>query len=287
MKCVNHPEREATEQCVFCKDVLCDDCAFEINNEVYSCEKCYDKYIAKQSNSPPKKKDNSKAVFAITVIIAISIFIVGFNLSNRHSPSIPSSTTATHKYETTSSYSYKPSYTPSYSTTKSYETEDLLKEIDYYSPDTYKVGVDMPAGEYMLVQYYENRSGYMCVSSDSNGKNIIDNALFKNYHFIEVSTGEYLELTNAIAVPADKHKVPDVNTACLLEGMYRVGIDIPAGEYKATSNSSSISGYYSIYNTASADRKIEDNELFTASSYLSVKDGQYLELENCTASLVK
>ena len=50
MKCVNHPDREATEQCVFCKDVLCDDCAFEIGNEVYACDKCYDKYITKSQN---------------------------------------------------------------------------------------------------------------------------------------------------------------------------------------------------------------------------------------------
>lgn len=50
MKCVNHPEREATEQCVFCKDVLCDDCAFEIGNEVYACGKCYDKHITKSKN---------------------------------------------------------------------------------------------------------------------------------------------------------------------------------------------------------------------------------------------
>ena len=49
MKCVNHPEHEATEQCVFCKDVLCDDCAYEIGNKVYACGKCYDKYILKKA----------------------------------------------------------------------------------------------------------------------------------------------------------------------------------------------------------------------------------------------
>ena len=138
----------------------------------------------------------------------------------------------------------------------------------------------------MLVQYYENTSGYMCVSSDSNGNDIIDNALFKNFHYIKVASGQYLKLTNAIAVSADKYSVPNVNTSRLKEGMYKVGVDIPAGEYKAMATSSSISGYYAIYNTASADRDIEDNELFTSSSYVTVINGQYLELSNCTASLV-
>ena len=348
MKCVNHPEHEATEQCVFCKDVLCDDCAYEIGNKVYACGKCYDKYIlkkaqpvqapittevenqslccwhcnkklsptevyktteygqcycdqcynklfdptaaeVKQPKSQPKKKDNTTAVFVVMVLVAIAIFYIGFNSSKQQGSRKPSYTTNSYKYETTtSSHSYKPSYsyTPSYSTTKSNEAEDPLKGIDYYAPDTYKVGIDIPSGEYMLVQYYTDASGYMCVSSDSNGNDIIDNALFKNFHYIKVSSGQYLKLTNAIAVSADKYSVPNVNTSCLKEGMYKVGVDIPAGEYKAMATSSSISGYYAIYNTASADRDIEDNELFTSSSYVTVINGQYLELSNCTASLV-
>lgn len=283
MKCVNHPDRDATEQCSLCKDLLCDDCKVKYGVDKYICKSCSEKItphtpIESNQSEPNSNKSNGGlgcVVFALAAACILLLPTISGMLDkgraiNSYKPS-----------DTTLSSSSK-----TYTTTKSYETEDPLAGLDYYGPNTYKVGIDIPPGEYMIVQYYEDRNGYMCVSSDSNGNDIIDNAIIKNYHFIKVSSGQYLEISNAIAVSAENYKIPNINTAQLKEGMYRVGVDIPGGEYKVTATSSSASGYYAIYNTASADRDIEDNDIFETSSYVTVRDGQYLELNNCTASLV-
>lgn len=366
MKCVNHPNNDATAQCSVCKDLLCDECRVEVmgnkyicktceakikqssaapmpigqttpspkdqflsadtygksircwhcnkelnSSEVYKrteygqcyCEQCYNKLFdptAAVSNGTSSLKDDearrkaeqskkgstkiSGSVIAAYLVISVLVVCIMYTaFSPHHKPGL----TITEKANTTSSTTKK-SYTTAktYTTTKSYETEDPLSGLDYYGPNTYKVGTDIPADEYMVLQYYDNRSGYICVSSDSNGNDILDNAVFYNYHFIKVSSGQYFELSNAIALPASKYKIPNVDTSKLIEGMYRVGVDIPAGEYKVSASSSSRSGYYAIYNTASADRDIEDNELFSTSSYVTVTKGQYLELSSCTAALV-
>lgn len=344
MKCVNHPNNDATAQCSVCKDLLCDECRVEVLGDKYICKACEAKI--KQSSAAPKQVEQSTVTHkeqlpssADTYDKSIRCWHCNKELNSSevykrteygqcycvqcyNKLFDPTAATANQTSSVKDDEARKKAEqskkgcgcflfvlliifcigilpilsgalktndsrkTSSTTTTKSYETEDPLSGLDYYGPDTYKVGVDIPADEYMVLQYYDNRSGYMCVSSDSNGNDILDNAVFYNYHFIKVSSGQYFELSNAIALPASKYKIPDVDTSKLIEGMYRVGVDIPAGEYKVSASSSSRSGYYAIYNTASADRDIEDNELFSTSSYVTVTKGQYLELSACTASLV-
>ena len=67
-------------------------------------------------------------------------------------------------------------------------------------------------------------------------------------------------------------------------GTLKVGVDIPAGEYKVTSTRSSGDGYWCIRNSSAADARILKNDSFSGSSYVTVEDGQYLELSGCIAS---
>jgi hypothetical protein len=67
-------------------------------------------------------------------------------------------------------------------------------------------------------------------------------------------------------------------------GTLKVGVDIPAGEYKVTSTRSSGDGYWCIRNSSAADAQILKNDSFSGSSYVTVQDGQYLELSGCIAT---
>ena len=62
----------------------------------------------------------------------------------------------------------------------------------------------------------------------------------------------------------------------LPEGMYKTGVDLPAGEYKVTADSM---GYAEVSSNSSHDMgSIVSNDNFQGEKYITVKDGQYLKL---------
>ena len=147
-----------------------------------------------------------------------------------------------------------------------------------YLPGMYKVGSDLPAGEYCFVA--TGGSGYGCVSKDSNQNDILENEMFEHTWFVTVSDGQYLEASRCAFVVAADVVLNIEPDGSFEEGMYRVGIDIPAGEYKLTTDDS---GYYCIYKDSVPPFDIVSNDLFDGSSYVTVKDGQYLMTSYCIA----
>ena len=65
------------------------------------------------------------------------------------------------------------------------------------------------------------------------------------------------------------------------EGMYKVGSDIPAGIY-VLKQTGTVSAYYAILNSTSTS-DIAANDNFDNQAIVGVNDGQYLQLERCTA----
>ena len=143
-----------------------------------------------------------------------------------------------------------------------------------YGAGMYKIGVDMPAGEYILFCDSDVK-GYFCVSSDSNQKDIIQNENFEYNSIITVNDGEYFDLERSYAVPSSDN--PQVDTSG--SGMFEVGKHIPSGEYKLI-GTSDVKGYYCIYDDSRQDH-IVANQNFNNSTYVTVSDGQYLLLDRC------
>lgn len=101
---------------------------------------------------------------------------------------------------------YIQTYCPSYTVEGQQETEESqdatkteenqeqpAKQTTYYGPGMYKVGVDIPAGEYN-VKAEIGELGYLEVSSDPNGTSIITNDAFENNSYVSISDGQYLKL---------------------------------------------------------------------------------------------
>lgn len=180
---------------------------------------------------------------------------------------------------------------PSSETEHDQETEPATEPpepappVKTYTSGKYKVGIDIPAGEYFL-QTASSLFGYMSVSRDSSGDldSIIENENFDTHHYITIQDGQYLELQNATAIPVnDMNKTFDASN--LEEGMYRIGIDIPAGEYRLTTTSER--GYFCVYDNSSAERQIQSNNNFESNDYITVVNGQYLLLSRCVGSIVQ
>lgn len=134
---------------------------------------------------------------------------------------------------------------------------------------THKVGTDIPAGEYMIIS---DSMAYYELKKDSSGslESILSNDNFSFNRYLEVRDGEYLKLQNCKLYALDK--APDLAEM----GMYKIGVDLPPGEYKLSAEGM---GYYEV--TKSARGNILDivtNDNFEGDTYVTVKSGQYLKL---------
>lgn len=177
---------------------------------------------------------------------------------------------------------------PSTDATKVPPTEELTEpptdppigtKENPYSEGMYKVGVDLPVGEYLL--FAAGSSGYYCVSSDSNQDDIIENGIFNGHSFVTVEDGQYFDVSRCTFLIASDYVIGPNDDGSFSDGMYRVGIDIPAGEYHLTVSDDR--GYYAIYNSSKVPLDIVSNNIFEKNTYVTVTEGQYIEISRCVA----
>lgn len=156
------------------------------------------------------------------------------------------------------------------------DSGDVDESTAKYPGGQYKVGIDIPSGEYVL--FASGGTGYFCISSDSNADDIITNENFDYNTIVTISDGQYFELVRCYAVPFNDVAADDLDLSG--EGMFKVGTHIPAGEYKIKADSSGM-GYYCIYDSSTQENIVSNNN-FDSSQYVTVQDGQYLQLVRCS-----
>lgn len=159
------------------------------------------------------------------------------------------------------------------------ETAAQAKKDATLRNGTYKVGSEMPAG-----QYYLEGSGYFAIMSDSSGSldAIIANDNYNGNSIVDVEEGQYFQFKGTQMYPIEYAETTD--RAEYKDGMYRVGIDMPAGEYKIESKTSM--GYIEVDTDATHTLdSIITNDIIESSSYLTVSEGQYVKLSGTTATV--
>lgn len=172
------------------------------------------------------------------------------------------------------------------------KTEEVLEKetvppYTIYPAGTYKIGVDLPAGEYEVFA-----ARYIKISSDSSGDidSIIANENETVVNYISVNDGEYLTVKslsgyNARIIP--ETEFPAVAFDTFSGGRYKIGKDIPAGEYKLTTTANGYweRDYYPLGNTF-GEYNIIANDNFEDSTYVTVYDGEYLYLNPHTTLIL-
>ena len=149
-----------------------------------------------------------------------------------------------------------------------------------YSAGSYRVGKDIPSGEYKIT--CSSRYGYYCVYPDSSKGDILSNGNFNTCAYVTVSDGQLLEVTGASFVAIADAKPTSILSG---EGIYKVGLDIQPGEYNITAQSGS--GYYAVLGTVDANDSfnIINNDNFEGNSFVTVFDRQYLEISRATIEI--
>ncbi len=160
-------------------------------------------------------------------------------------------------------------------------TERVAEEIDttpWIKAGMYKAGTDIQAGEYVI---YAESMAYYQVSNDSTGSldSIVSNDNFSGNRYITVTDGQYIEITNAKMLTVDDAKPIEPADGKYADGMYKVGRDIKAGEYKVVPTGTA---YVEVANDSTGTLDgIVTNDNIEAEKYITVADGQYLKLVSC------
>jgi len=155
-------------------------------------------------------------------------------------------------------------------------------DVEGYPAGQYKVGRDIPPGEYLAVG-----EGYIELTKSPTG-DIMFNDNFKNYRYIEGRDGEYIRIDGVVRLfPVNSAAKIEVDLNNVSEGQYKVGRDIPPGEYKLALEDG---GYFAIFKNAhDKDKNLVANGYVQQSQnrYVKVSDGQYLQIRKGVGTLVK
>ena len=148
-----------------------------------------------------------------------------------------------------------------------------------YGEGEYRVGTDIPAGEYKVLANNKSYGGYYCVYPNQNKGDIVANDNFDTQTYVTVSSGQLLTVERAQFVAVSKATASNGVSG---DGLYKVGYDIPAGSYEATRTGSG-DGYYAIYDSSIAgSKKILENGLFGNNAHFTVEEGQYLQISRAS-----
>jgi len=144
---------------------------------------------------------------------------------------------------------------------------------------TYKIGEEVPAGEYLFMS---KGMGYIQCSTDTTGalESILYNDNVEGHSYITVNKGEYLKIQGGEMYPVAEAPSVTPKDGLYKAGMYKVGKDIPAGEYKVKLTSAAGMGYVEVATDSRHQlESIVTNENVQADSYITVADGQYLKIQ--------
>ena len=152
----------------------------------------------------------------------------------------------------------------------------------YYKSGTYAIGTDIPAGEYVVFAN-PNSMGYVYKYSKdgdvgTTGKRYLYSKYFDYCDIIKLDSGNYVDLTNAYAIPSE-----NVSLDTSHNGTYRAGKDIKTGHLTFKLSPKSDIGYIDIGlpDAKTSDRTIVYLTRDKNSVVVNVTAGMYIKIFAC------
>lgn len=172
--------------------------------------------------------------------------------------------------------------TTTVTTTFETTTNPMYNYDTYYKPGTYAVGVDMPAGEYVVFAN-PDAIGYVykyAVDGEvgTSGKRYLYNKYFDYCDILKLDEGNRVDLSNAYAIPGN-----DVMLETNHNGAYRAGKDIKTGHLTFKLSSEAKVGYVDVGmpDAKTADRTIAYLTPDHSSVVVNVTAGMYVKIYGC------
>lgn len=175
---------------------------------------------------------------------------------------------------------------PKFDTALEYDYLDHTQFSQYWYDGVFKCGVDFQPGEYYILPLFSGGDMFSISNSPNNFPytnyedwQLINKHIFSEGQFVKVEHG-------AIMVPAEQ---VDTNNWWQY-GVYLVGEDIPAGDYKIEPISDTYftdldhvqgaPGAYQVCENSPETTPIVYEQLFQSQMYVALKEGQYLVIVN-------
>lgn len=201
------------------------------------------------------------------------------------SSNMPTSIEETHQVSSQST-SQNETYAAPTNTELSYGFLDRSFFTEGWEYGTYRCGTDFPAGDYFILSIADAAAMYD-VSDDPNNFTGTTNQMLRK---ITVTNGQYVKILHGgIMVHAD-----EIDTSNWEKyGIFLVGKDLPEGEYKITTlsnycasiNTQGVRGAYQICEDSPENPPASCNMLFENQAYITLKNGQYLAINNAVLTL--
>ena len=266
--------------------------------------------IQNPPQTPSQNQGLSSGSLALTLVLSVGIpfiltmiFVFAF-VANTVSPVMDTATSQEQTSAPTVSTEYFNSdlryrYYLNENDNSSITTSELSKIASYYSgagqttdgsynPGVYYVGKDIPAGSYWLSGEETTTTYYFKLTPDNSSQGsttytVAHENSYYGHNIVEVSEGEVL-IAESSALALDK--MTKKFSAPYQSGVYRVGIDIPAGTY--TLSPGSANDYYAYYvmkDLSYTNDSYIDKSYFMNSKEqptITLEEGTYIELYNLT-----
>lgn len=236
-----------------------------------------------------------RKVASLLLVSSILIVLMIGRSANKETATPPSQTdTKTTEYSKPEDQTYKSnSFAPGlYSTPTNTELSfgflDHTIFTQYWTDGTYRCGSDFPAGDYFIMSIYGANAMYG-VSDNPNDFAWSSQRVFRK---VSVKEGQYVKVVyGGIMVPANEVDSSNWKTY----GVFLVGKDLPEGDYKIVTVSDycetdivaiyGAKGAYQICDISPESDPVSCSPLFESQSYISVKNGQYLIINDLQLTL--
>jgi hypothetical protein len=162
-------------------------------------------------------------------------------------------------------------------------------EITTYPASMYKVGADIPEGEYLAIAEEDAIiSAVFVQDSSSSDANIGFMSIFDTFTIVGVRKGEYIDVSGAYLIPLEQAKVYIENYIVdgIRDGSYKVGDHIPEGEYRYTADAEALLPTITTY-TDPYQEDIDDMIIPDGRGYIYLQEGQYVYLSGVTLTLLE
>lgn len=156
-------------------------------------------------------------------------------------------------------------------------------DTQYYSDGTYLVGKDIAAGEYLALIDNLKKNSHIEVRTNefkSSDEDVIERVSYFYNNYVMLQENQFLEIENCVLIPIENAPTLTQNDANRVE--LKVGRDIEQGNYIVSSNSDNNYFSITIREENGTKKALILNELnFSGEKRIQIKDGQYLELDEC------
>lgn len=245
------------------------------NSKMINCKVCGAEIAKNAKTCPNCGAKNSKPIFARWWFWVLAIvIIIGAIGGNSSKPANTNDKPVSQVKTNTSSNDSTKEAAP----TKEASPTPIPEPDVWIKAGTYKVGVEIEAGEYLVVATGTNC--YIEVDKDSSGtfESIVSNENTSTRVYYTLLDGQYFKVRGGKFAKVDDIAPYEPENGVYEQGMYLVGKDIPAGEYKITANASNCylevdKDSYNIFNSIISNENISLGE----STYITISDGQYIK----------